>query len=189
MVAQRTNIQQSNMKGGIDNVLQVQVQYWTLLENVRHNKATEGISADTLAETIRHNKVAERQNQSSINQGWTSLAIQRSNVELQRQRNVLQKQANDIAYMNAMSNAANAATNRYNAETQRSLGYGNLAVARQNAQSQSVSAAASAKQATNSANANIIREKELKVNKALGFGNLVNQYTGNILRLGGSLLR
>lgn len=168
-------------------MLQVQVQYWTLLENVRHNKATEGIATDTLAETIKHNREMERQGKSAINQRWTELAISRSNVELQRQRNALQNRANEIAYMNAMSNAANAATQRYQAETQRALGYGNLAVARQNAQSQSTQAAASYKQAVNSSNANIIREKELEVNKALGFGNLVNSYTGNVMKLGGLL--
>lgn len=170
-------------------MLQAQVAYWTLMENVRHNKATEGITTDTLAETIRHNRASEAQGRESLRQGWSTLGVRQAEVRANIQRNALQKQANDIAYMNAMSNAANAATNRYNAETNRALGYANLAISRQNAQSQATQASASATQAYNSAVANNLRQQELGVRKVEVFANYTGNYVGNLMRLGGSLLK
>lgn len=168
-------------------MLQVQVAYWTLMENVRHNKAQEGIATDTLSETIRHNKISEKQGQESINQGWSNLGATLARNQIELKKTQLQSRANDIAYMNAVSNASNAATNRYKAETERSLGYGNLAVSRQNAQSQSIQAASAAQQARNSADANVIRSQELNVAKYNALAGAMNNWMGNLVRIGGMM--
>jgi hypothetical protein len=119
-------------------MLAVQVQYWTMQENKRHNLVAEAqnrrnleiqqYNADTnrmnATENIRHNKAVEtetnRHNVVSENQGWAVI------TETNRHNLVMESQgwANiDVATRNAASNELNAQTNRMNAQTNR-LNYG-----------------------------------------------------------------
>lgn len=110
-------------------MLAVQVQYWTMRENKRHNLVAEAqnkrnleimqYNADTnrmnATENIRHNQAVEhetnRHNIVSENQGWAVIS------ETNRHNLVMESQgwANiDVATRNAASNELNAQTNRLN---------------------------------------------------------------------------
>lgn len=112
-------------------MLAVQVDFWKLQENKRHNVVTEQQNARSLDiqqqdantrefsahEQKRHNLVVEEQ-------GWASIHETGRHNQVTEQ---LQSRSNDIAAYNAESNRMNAMTNAaeipimwFNAETQRS---------------------------------------------------------------------
>lgn len=103
-------------------MLQAQVNYWTLVENARHNRKTEsqtdtdlGIKMDTLVETRRHNVVGEQLGRDTLNENI------RHNVQSER-----------LGFANL------AETTRHNKMTE-DLGFGNLAeTTRHNYASESV---------------------------------------------------
>lgn len=75
-------------------MLAVQVQYWTLQENKRHNKVVEDQGQQTINESVRHNVQSE-------NIGWGQLG------ELTRHNKVseaLMHEQNRIASQNAVTN-------------------------------------------------------------------------------------
>lgn len=105
-------------------MLAVQVQYWGLKENERHNKVTE-------AETERHNKVTEhettRHNIQTEMLGWASLAeTTRHNMATE---SIARDQLSEVTRHNLASEGIgwanvgiaqeNARTNWYNAQTNR----------------------------------------------------------------------
>lgn len=122
-------------------MLQAQVNYWNLQENIRHDLAQEDLGYQTLTETIRHNQTVEvetqRHNVATEEIAWSTLE------ETVRHDYVME----DIGYKNAASQALqaqaawkNAITNAFNAETQRmsvendyQLGRMNIQIAQQNA--------------------------------------------------------
>lgn len=91
-------------------MLAVQVQYWSLKENERHNKVTE-------AETTRHNKETE-------SLGWASLdeqirhntateSIMQGQLAETTRHNIVTE---DLGYINAKINQQNADSNRISAQ-------------------------------------------------------------------------
>lgn len=111
-------------------MLAVQVQYWNMVENKRHNVATEretkrhnlateDLGYKTLTETIRHNyaqedywnrSLAEQQRHNIVSEAidYGNLLVGQKNAESNR--------------LNALANQANAATNRMSALNSYSLG-------------------------------------------------------------------
>lgn len=85
-------------------MLQTQVNYWNLVENKRHNYATEENAAKQAEASLRQAAAAEEQNRI----GWQNAATN---------------------LLNAQTNAKNADTNLFNAQVNAELGRGNLAVA------------------------------------------------------------
>lgn len=100
-------------------MLPVQVNYWTLQETIRHNKATEGLSGE-------QNRIALIQAEAAKSQAETAakrLPIEQMNAETNRLNygvNLQNAGTNaynaDINRMNAETNARNAATNERNAD-------------------------------------------------------------------------
>lgn len=82
-------------------MLNVQVQYLSHLENVKHNRAMEDIGYKTLQETVRHDYVVEDQGQQNINE---SIRTHKANEA--------------ISLMNAQAALKNAETNRMLANAQ-----------------------------------------------------------------------
>lgn len=104
-------------------MLQAQVNYWNLVENSKHNRATEAQAVKELEETTRHNLATEK---SQAKQALASL----------RQAAAATKNAN---------------TNLFIARYNKDLGYKNLAVNRQNAASNAKQAQAALKNAESNA--------------------------------------
>lgn len=151
-------------------MLQTQVNYWTLMENRRHNLASEGenqrhnvrtedLGFDTLVETRRHNVVSEdlgfrtldetrRHNVQTESIGWGNLA------ETTRHN----KATEDIGWADIGIKRQNAETNAFSAqEMQRhnimseNIGQLQAAASQQQAAASSQQAAAANKQAANTA--------------------------------------
>lgn len=152
-------------------MLQAQVNYWNLQENIRHNLATEKLGSDTLTETIRHNKETE-------SQGRSSLSIESGKLGAMLR-------SNEINYFNAMNNARRNEIESFNAQTNRMVGMGNLAVNRTNAASQAVQAQASAKQAQNAAQTNSIRSQELYYKNVERAADVAMRGVESLTKLGG----
>lgn len=87
-------------------MLQTQVNYWNLVENKRHNIASEESAAKQAEASLRQAAAAEEQTRI----GWQNAATN---------------------LMNAQTNAKNADTNLFNAQVNAELGRGNLQVAQQ----------------------------------------------------------
>lgn len=122
-------------------MLQAQVNYWNLVENAKHNRATEQLGLDTLIESIRHSKVTE------ANESAKNKELQRHNMASETLESIsnrakmlsseaaqMQAQtaairagydyevgmgANAIAARNADTNAYNAQTSHENLDVQR----------------------------------------------------------------------
>jgi putative methionine-R-sulfoxide reductase with GAF domain len=152
-------------------MLQAQVNYWNLQENVRHNKATEQLGSDTLVEQIRHNKETEMQG--------------RSGLEIERGKLQSMMRSNDINYQNAITNARRAEIDAYNAQTNRVVGYGNLAVNQQNAESQSKQAQAAAQQALEAARKNTLQQQKMEYDNIKWAGDYAMRGVENLIKLGG----
>lgn len=116
----------------------LQIQFQEHLENVRHNKASEGetgrhnlaqesIGWSNVNENVRHNKAVEQFN-------FDSLLESKRHNQQQESINWFSAKSNDtIGRMNAAANSQNAAANWYNAMTNRELGSKNLEISQQNA--------------------------------------------------------
>lgn len=110
-------------------MLNTQVNYWTLVENKRHNLAQE--------------EIAMKQAEASLSQAKSA----------ERQASTAERSA-DIKLFEAYTGQQNADTNRMNAETNKSqaqwnyeIAQGNLAVAERNASTNAVQAQNAARQA------------------------------------------
>jgi chromosome segregation ATPase len=93
-------------------MLPVQVNYWTLQETIRHNKATENLTSE-------QNKISQIQAEAAKSQAETAAAripIDRMNAETNRLNYGVNLQNAGTNAYNADINAQNAATNARNAE-------------------------------------------------------------------------
>jgi len=118
-------------------MLAVQVQYWTLQETAKHNRATEDLSNRTLLENIRHNQTTESETQrhnkmtESLERS-KQIAEQVMNTENNNTKNMISLRENALGYAqlgvardNARANLSNASANQRNAQTNTMNAYTN----------------------------------------------------------------
>lgn len=132
-------------------MLQAQVNYWTLLENAKHNRAMEALGAQTNAETFRHDVAQETLGSQSLAETKRHQMAQEELTSMSNRAALIQAYSQqkrvEYDYQLGLGNLANSAKQAQASLEQASAASQQAAVARLNAESNRIQARASQSQA------------------------------------------